>query len=111
MFGQSDNSGAIDVKTDGSFLDEKSFFKMLGLSFGDSLSVSITESVSKKIGASICSMKFPSPEVARYLYKFSMQLCMEYCCLLFINSFLVCFSSFSSISGNSMARVGCSSLD
>ena len=91
LFGQSNNSGAIDVKTDGSFLDEKSFFKMSGLSFGDSFIVSITESVSKKIGASIFSMKFLSPEVTRYLYKFSIQLCMEYCCLLFVNSFLVCF--------------------
>ena len=30
-FDQSNNTGAIDVKMDGSVLEEKSFFKMLGL--------------------------------------------------------------------------------
>ena len=33
LFDRSKNTGAIDVKMDGSVLDEKSFFKMLGLSF------------------------------------------------------------------------------
>ena len=33
-----------------------------------------------KIGALICSMKFVSPEVALYLYKSTIHLCMEYCC-------------------------------
>ena len=35
---------------------------------------------SKKIGASIRSMKFLSPEVALYLYKSTIRPCMEYCC-------------------------------
>ena len=33
LFDQSNNSGAIDVKMDGAVLEEKSSFKMLGLSF------------------------------------------------------------------------------
>ena len=33
QFDQSNNTGAISVKTDGSALEEKSYFKMLGLSF------------------------------------------------------------------------------
>ena len=32
-FNQSNNTGAIHVKMDGSVLEEKSFFKMVGLSF------------------------------------------------------------------------------
>ena len=35
---------------------------------------------SKKTGASIRSIKFLSPEIALYLYKSTIQLCMEYCC-------------------------------
>ena len=33
LFDQSGKTGAIDVKMDGSFLEEKSSFKMLGLTF------------------------------------------------------------------------------
>ena len=33
LFDKSDNSGAITVKMDGSVLEEKSSFKMVGLSF------------------------------------------------------------------------------
>ena len=32
-FDQSNNTGAIDVKMDGSVIEEKSCFKMLGLTF------------------------------------------------------------------------------
>ena len=42
--------------------------------------ISIAKTASKKIGASICSMKFLSAEVALYLYKSTMPPCMEYCC-------------------------------
>ena len=54
---------------DGSILDEKTSFKMLGLTFSskldwDSYIVSIAKTASKKIGALIRSMKFLSPEVA-----------------------------------------------
>ena len=34
----------------------------------------------KKIGTFIHSTKFPSPNVALYLYKFTIQSCMECCC-------------------------------
>ncbi len=70
---------------DGSVLEEKSSFKMLGLTFSSEFDwgsniVSIVKTVSKKIGALIRSMKFLSPEVALYLYKSTIQPCMEYCC-------------------------------
>ena len=69
---------------DGSVLEEKTCFKILGLTFSSKLDwgsyiVSIAKTASKKIGALICSMKFLSPEVALYLYKSTIQPCMEYC--------------------------------
>ena len=68
----------------GSVLEEKSSFKMLGLTFSSKLDwgsyISIANTASKKIGALICSMKFLSPEVALYLYKSTIHPCMEYCC-------------------------------
>ena len=84
-FDQSKNTGAIDVKMDGSVLQEKSSFKMLGLTFSSKLDwgsyiISIAKTASKKIGALIHSMTFLSPEVAWYLYKFTIRSCMEYCC-------------------------------
>ena len=68
-FDQSNNTGAIDVKMDGSVIEEKSSFKMLGLTFSSKLYwgsyiISIAKTASKKIGVLICSMKFLSPEVA-----------------------------------------------
>ena len=73
-FDRSKNTGAIDVKMDRSVLEEKTSFKMLGLTFSSKLDwgsyiVSIAKTASKKIGALIRSMKFLSPEVALYLYK------------------------------------------
>ena len=70
---------------DGSVLEEKTSFKMLGLTFSSKLDwgsyiVSIAKTASRKIGALICSMKVLSPEVALYLYKSTIQPCMEYCC-------------------------------
>ena len=58
---------------------------MLGLTFSSKLDwgsyvVSIAKTASKKIGANICSMKFLSPELALYIYKSTIQPCMEYCC-------------------------------
>ena len=77
LFDQSKKTGAIDVKMDGSVLEEKTSFKMLDWG---SYIVSIAKTASKKIGALIHSMKFLSPEVALYLYKSTIQPCMEYCC-------------------------------
>ena len=74
MFDRSNNTGSIDVKMDGSVLEEKSYFKMLGLTFyfkldQGSFIISIAKTASKKIGALIHSVKFLSLEVALYLYK------------------------------------------
>ena len=85
MFDRSNNTGAINVKMDGSALEEKSSFKMLRLSFSSKLDwafyiISAAKTVFKKIGALIRSMKFLSPEVAPYLHKSTIQSCMEYCC-------------------------------
>ena len=83
-FDWSKNTGAIDVKMDGS-VEDKTSFKMMGLTFSSKLdwgsyTVSIAKIASKKIGALILSMKFLSPEVALYLYKSTIWPCMEYCC-------------------------------
>ena len=58
---------------------------MLGLTFSYKLDwrsdiISVAKTASKKIGALIRSMKFLFPEVALYLYKSTMQPCVEYCC-------------------------------
>ena len=84
-FDWSNNNGSIDVKMDGFVPEEKSSFKMLGLTFSSNLDwgsyiLSIAKTASKKIGALIRSIKFLSPEVALYLYKSTICPCMEYCC-------------------------------
>ena len=84
-FDQSNNSGSVDVKMDGSLLEEKSLFKMPGLTFYSKLDwgsylISIAETAFKKIGALIRFMKCLSLEVALYLYKSTIRQCMEYCC-------------------------------
>ena len=83
--GQSNNNGSIDVKMGGSVFEEKSSFKMLWSTFSSELYwgsyiISIAKTASKKIRALIRSMKFLSPEVALYLYKSTLRLCMEYSC-------------------------------
>ena len=70
---------------DGSVLEEKSHFKMLGLTFSSKLDlgsyiISIAKTASKKIGALIRSMTFLSPEVALCPYKSTLCPCMGYCC-------------------------------
>ena len=79
------------MKMDGSFLEEKSSFKILGLTFSSKLDrgsyiLSTTKSASKKIGALICSMKFVSPEIALYLYKSTIWSCTEYCCHIWVGA-------------------------
>ena len=79
------NNIYIDVKMDGSDLEEKLYFKMLGLLFSSKLDwgsyiIFIAKTASKKICALILSMKFLSPEVALYLYKSTIRPSMEYCC-------------------------------
>ena len=64
------NTGAIDVKMDGSVLELLDWASYI---------ISIAKTSSKKFGALIRSMKCISLEVALYLYKSTMRPCMEYC--------------------------------
>ena len=69
---------------DGSVLEEKSSFKMLGLTFfsefgSSSHIIFIAKTESKRIGALFCSINFLSPEVALYLCKSIIRPCLEYC--------------------------------
>ena len=69
---------------DGSVLEGKSSFKMLGMTFSSKLVwgyyiISIAKTACKKIGALIRSMKFLSREVAP-LSKSTMCLCIEKSC-------------------------------
>ena len=70
---------------DGTVLEKKSSFKMRGLSFSCKLDwgpeiVFIAKSESKKTRTLIRSTKFFSPKISLYLYKSTIQLCLEYCC-------------------------------
>ena len=61
LFDQSNNTGVIDVKMDASVLEEKSSYKMLGLTFSSKLDwhsyiISIARSTSNKIKALIHSI-------------------------------------------------------
>ena len=85
LFDWSNNTGAINVKMDESFLEEELSFKMLGWIFSSKLDwgfyiISIGNTASKKIGALFRSMTFLSPEVALYLYKSTTCPRMEYSC-------------------------------
>ena len=80
-FDCSNNTDAVDVKMDGSVLEENSSFKMLGLTFSFKLDwgsyvVSIAKTASKKIGALIragkirctlvfCAYRVPKVECRR----------------------------------------------
>ena len=79
-FDRSNNTCSVDVKMDASALEEKSYFKMLGLTFSSKLDwgsyiISIAKTTSKKTGDLIRSMK-----VTLYLYKSTLRPCMAYCC-------------------------------
>ena len=68
-FDPSNNTSSVDARVDGSVLEEKLSFKMLGLTFSsklewDSYIISIAKTATKKIRALILCMKFVSPEVA-----------------------------------------------
>ena len=68
-FDSSNNTSSVDARVDGSVLEEKLSFKMLGLTFSsklewDSYIISIAKTATKKIRALILCMKFVSPEVA-----------------------------------------------
>ena len=66
LFDQSNNTGAIDVKRDGSVFVKKSSFKVIGLTFSSKLDwgyyiICIVKSASKNIIVLIHSVKFFSP--------------------------------------------------
>ena len=84
-FDRYNNTGANDVKMDGSVLEENSSFKILALTFSSKLDwgfyiITIAKTVLKKIGTLICSMKLFSLEVALYLDW------MEYCCHVWVGA-------------------------
>ena len=63
LLDRSNNTGSIDVKMDGSVLEEKLTFKMLGLTFSSKLDwvfciISIAKTAPKKIGVLILSVEF-----------------------------------------------------
>ena len=71
------------MNMDESVLEEKSSFKMLGLTFSskmdwDSYIIAIVKTASKKIRALIRSIKFLSLKVGLHLYKSTIQPWMEY---------------------------------
>ena len=81
-YDRSNNKGVIDMKMNGSGLEEKSSFTIPGLIFSFKLDrgsyiISFAKTASKKIGALICSMKFRSTEVFLYLYKFTIRSCIK----------------------------------
>ena len=91
-FDRSNKSGSIDVKMDGSVLEGKSSYKMVGLTFFSKLDcgcyiISITKTASKKIGVLIRSIKFLSPDFALYLYTSTIHPCMECCCHVWVGAF------------------------
>ena len=85
-FHRSNKTDAIDVKINGSVLEEKSSFEMLGLSFFSKLDcgsniISTPKTAAKKIRALIRSLKFLSHEIALYLCQSTILWpCMEYSC-------------------------------
>ena len=84
LFDRSNNTGTIDVKIDGSVLEENSSFKILGLTLSSKLDwdvciISIANITFQKIGALVGSIKFLSIEVALYFYKSAMRSCIEHC--------------------------------
>ena len=90
LFDRFNNTGAIDVKMDGSVLEEKSPFKMLGLTFSSILDwgsyiISIAKNASKNIGTLIRSKCF-SAVVALHLYKSTIWSCTEYCCHVWVGA-------------------------
>ena len=66
---------------------------MLGLTFSSKLDWGYyitSKTVSREIVALIRSMKSFSPEVALYLYKYTIWVCMEYCCYVWAGAASCC---------------------
>ena len=72
LFDRSSKTGSIDVKMNGFVIEEKSSFKVLGMTFSSKLDwgsyvISIAKTFSKEVVALIGSMQFLPPGVALYL--------------------------------------------
>ena len=78
-FDRPNNNGVIDVKMDGSDIQEKPLFFSSKLDWGSYI-ISTTKTASKEIGALIRSMTFLSPEVDLCFSKSTIPPCMEYSC-------------------------------
>ena len=85
LFGWYNKTGAIDLKMYGSFLEKKSYFKMLGLPSYSKLDwssniISVAKTASKKIEALFHFLQFLSPEIALYLIVLHrILLCRSWC--------------------------------
>ena len=98
---------------DGSVFEEKSSFKMLGLTFSSKLDmgpyiISTDKSATKKIGVLICSMKLFFPEFAPYLYKSTIRPCMEYCCHVWVGAPSYCLELLDELQKRICRTVGAS---
>ena len=87
LFTWSNNTGSIDVKMEGSVLEEKSSLTFSSELDWNSYIISIAKTAFNKIGDLICSMKFLSPEISLYLSK-SPYARMEYCCHVWASYYL-----------------------
>ena len=86
LFDQSNNTGSIDLRMDVSVLEEKSFFKMLRLTFssklnwGSYIGASLFLKCIQENWSLIHLMKFLSTEITLCIYKSTIWSCIEYCC-------------------------------
>ena len=83
-FDWSKNNGSIDMKMDGSVFEEKSFLRCWGwpslLNWVGVLVLSLLLKLPPRKLESNSFYEVFFPEVALYLYKFTVHPCMEYCC-------------------------------
>ena len=80
MYLSGNKTGATDVKMDGSVLEEKWYFKTFSSKLGwGYYIISIAETTSQENWNLDSFYEVSSPEIALYLYKSTIQPCMEYC--------------------------------
>ena len=75
----------VPVKMSGTELPEETSFRLLGLTFTQSMDwkpyiQSIAKAASRKVGSLYGAQRFLTPESILYLYKSTIRPCMEYCC-------------------------------
>ena len=76
---------SVSVKMSGTELPEETSFRLLGLTFRQSMDwkpyiQSIAKAASRKVGSLYRAQRFLTPESILYLYKSTIRPCMEYCC-------------------------------